>query len=103
EEPQRARDVLRPLPAVAVRAALALAPAAGVVHEDAVAMADEHPGVAGRALAIAAAAVHEEHRGAVARRPVPAADAQPVARAERDVAVGGVGRRADRGGGLVGV
>ena len=59
-------------------------------------MAREHLGVGDGALAVAAAAVHDEHRGAVLGRPVPALEVEPVARLERDVAVGGARRLADR-------
>ena len=96
QERERAGDVLGPVPAVVVLAAVALAAAARVVEQDAVAVAGEHLRVGDRALAVAAAAVDDEHRGAVARRAVPAGEVEPVAGLERDVAVSGARRLADR-------
>ena len=82
EERERARDVLRPVPAVVVLAAVALAAAAGVVEQDAVAVTCEQLGVGDRALAVAAAAVDDDDRGAEKLRRVAAptlpTNARPV-------------------------
>ena len=102
EEGEGALDVLGPAPAEVVRRALALAAPAGVVEQHAVAPAGEQLRVGDGAPAVAAAAVHDQHRGAVARRAVPAGEAQAVGRPEGDrlVARGG---GADRLAPLVGL
>ena len=70
-------------PAARVEVALALALAAAVEQQHPVAVAHEHARVADRALA----AGEGDHRGAVARRHVPAGEPQPVARRQRHVDV----------------
>ena len=68
QERHRAVDVVAPVPAEAVRRALAVAAPARVVEQHAVARGGQHPRVARRALAVAVAAVHEQDGRAVARR-----------------------------------
>src|SRR5437588_6814343 len=68
-----------PLPAGCVLVSFALAAAARVVQEYAVARLREHPRVEDRSLAVAAAAVHEHDRGAVAGRHIPAGQVNAVA------------------------
>ena len=77
-----------------VRLALALALAAAVEQQHAVAVAGEHAGLLLRAVA----AGEGDHRGAVARRDVPAAELEVVGRGERHVLVrdAQVVRRHDR-------
>ena len=72
--------------------------AARVVDEDAVAVADEHLGVAQGAAAVAAAARDHEHGGAVLGRAVPALEVDAVGGGEADVLVVGARRAADRAG-----
>ena len=87
-------DVLVPAPAVGVDGALAVAAAARVVDEHAVAVALEHLRVAQRAAAVAAAARDHQHRRAVARRAVPALELDAVGGREVDGLVGGARRAA---------
>ena len=94
QERDGAVGVLLPAPGVGVRIALALAAPAGVIEQDAVAVAGEHRGVRHRAAAVAAAAVGDDDRRAVGGRPVPAGELQAVGGAERDVLVGRARRRA---------
>ena len=83
-------DVSLALPAEEIRVALALALAATVEHQDAVAVPREHL----RPLLRGGAAGEGDHRRAVPRRDVPALQAQAVAGRELDVLV----RRAEVGG-----
>ena len=96
EEVERRGGVLLPAPAVGVDGALAVAGAARVIDEDAVAVADEHLGVAQGAAAVAAAARDHQHGRAVLRRAVPALELDVVGGREADGLVGGVRRAADR-------
>ena len=71
-------------PAPGVRVAFALAFAAAVEQQDAVAVAGQHP----RVLLRPTTAGERDHRGAVARRHVPALELEPVAGRELDVLIG---------------
>ena len=73
-----------------------LAPTAGVVEQDAVAVADQELGVRDGAGPVAPAAVEDEQRRAVARRAIPAREVDAVTGVERDLAVVGARRGADR-------
>ncbi len=96
QEVERRGGVLLPAPAVRVDRALAVAAAARVVEEHAVAVADEHLGVAQRAAAVSAASGDHQHRRAVRGRAVPALEAHAVGCCEGDGLVGGRRRVAHR-------
>ena len=83
----RCRDIGLPRPAHALRAAAALAAAALVVEENAVAVPVQHQRVAPNTVAVAAGSVHEHDRGAVPGREVPASERDAVARSQRHVLV----------------
>ena len=94
QERDRRLDVPVAVPADRVRIALAVALAAPVEQEHAVAVPDEHPGLPLRALA----AGESDHGGAVLRWHVPALELQPVVGREGDLLEVGaqLGRRHDR-------
>jgi hypothetical protein len=81
-------EVAMPRPAEVLGPALAVARAARVVGEDAVAVPGEHEDARPRAAgAVAARPVQDDDRGAVPRGHVPARDLQAVGRREGDVPV----------------
>src|SRR5829696_7863627 len=96
QERERAGDIVRPTPTEGVRRAFALAAAARVVHEDAIAVVPEQLCMADCTGAVASAPVHDHDGGAVPRWSEPAGELEPVRGLEGDGLVCRVRRLADR-------